>query len=251
MRAVITGAAGGIGAAIARRLAGAREQPRLLLVDVAEDGLLQTARETKAAGAETVTMACDLSSSDAGDAVIAEAQRTLGGLDALLSNAGIVRPGKLGKQGTEAYDLTFAVNARATWLLARAAFPLLRETPGCLVATGSLGAEHPTPGIGSYSPSKAALVMIVKQLAFEWGPYGIRCNCVSPGAVHTPMTEAKYSDPASESRRAREAAIPLGRVADPSEIAAAVEFLASPAASYVTGVNLPVDGGWSTALCRP
>ena len=251
MRAVITGAAGGIGAAIARRLAGTRERPRLLLIDVAEDGLARTTRETEEAGAMAVAMACDLSSSDAGDTVVAEAERALGGLDALFSNAGIVQPGKLGKHGTDAYDLVFAVNARATWLLARAAFPLLRQAQGCLVATGSLAAEHPTPDIGSYSPSKAALVMIVKQLAYEWGPYGIRCNCVSPGAVNTPMTQTKYGDPASASRRAREAAIPLRRVADPAEIAAAADFLSSPAASYVTGVNLPVDGGWSTALCRP
>lgn len=251
MKAVITGAAGGIGAAIARRVAETRDGAELLLVDLSADELERTAEQTRATGAKTTTLCCDLASADAGDAVIAEANRALGGLDALISNAGIIRPGPLGTASTAVYDLTAAVNARATWLLARAAFPLLRQSGGCLVATASLAAEHPTPGIGSYSPSKAALVMIVKQLAYEWGPFGIRCNCVSPGAVHTPMTEAKYADPDSESRRNREAIIPLRRVAAPEEIASVVDFLASPAASYVTGVNLAVDGGWSTALCRP
>lgn len=251
MRAVITGAAGGIGAAIAHRLAATRERPRLLLVDVRGDGLDATAAEVKNAGAEPVTMRCDLASPEAGDAIIAAAKRAFGGLDALISNAGMVRAGDIATLRLEVYDRVFAVNARATWLLARAAYPLLKESQGCVVATASLASEHPTPNIGSYSPSKAALLMLVKQLAYEWGPDGIRCNCVSPGAVRTPMTEPKYGDPDSASRRQREAIIPLRRVAEPAEIASVVDFLASPAASYVTGANLIVDGGWSTALCRP
>lgn len=135
-----------------------------------------------------------------------------------------------------------SVNARATWLLAQAAYPLLKESRGCLVATASVAAENPAPGHGSYSASKAALVLLVKQLAFEWGPDGIRCNCVSPGTVYTPMTAPAYDDPDSPARRGREQVIPLRRVADPSEIASVIDFLASPDASYVTSVNLYVDG---------
>lgn len=251
MRAIITGAAGGIGAAVAVRLAEAREAPRLLLVDVFEDGLAATAKAAAAAGAAASTLCCDLAAPDAGDVIVAEAARALGGLDAVISNAGMVRAGDMATLRVETYDLMHAVNARATWLLAKAAYPYLKQSRGCIVATASIASEHPTPGIGSYSPSKAAVAMIVKQLAYEWGPDGIRCNCVSPGAVHTPMTDAKYRDPDSEARRAREAIIPLRRVARPSEIAAVVDFLASPDASYVTGVNVAVDGGWSTALCRP
>jgi NAD(P)-dependent dehydrogenase (short-subunit alcohol dehydrogenase family) len=251
LRAVITGAAGGIGEAVARRLARTRTRPRLLVVDRDGERLEAVAGELKAIAPDTAFLQCDLSKPAAGEAVIGEAERLFGGLDALVSNAGVVRGPEMATLRVATYDLHFAVNARATWLLAKAAYPMLKQARGCLVATASLSAENPTPGLAAYSPSKAALVMIVKQLAYEWGPDGIRCNCVSPGAVRTPMTEVKYADPDSESRRAREAVIPLRRVADPGEIAAAVDFLASPAASYVTGVNLNVDGGWSTALCRP
>jgi glucose 1-dehydrogenase len=251
MRAVITGAAGGIGAAIARRLAETREAPSLLLVDVGADGLERTAREAADAGARATVLQCDLSRPDAGEIVMTRASRALGGLDALISNAGIVRPGnQIGTMDIETFDQMIAINSRATWLLAKAAYPMLKESRGCIVATASVAAENPAPGHGNYSASKAALVMLVKQMAFEWGPEGIRCNCVSPGTVYSPMTAAAYDDPGNPARRNREATIPLRRVAQPSEIASVVDFLASPAASYVSGVNLYVDGGWSTALAR-
>lgn len=251
MRAVITGAAGGIGAAVAHRFASTREAPSMLLVDVGLEGLRQTAREVTEAGAQVAVLQCDLSRADAGELVMARAVEVLGGLDVLVSNAGIVRPGsELLTMDVETFDEMLDINARATWLLAKAAYPMLKESSGSIVATASIAADHPAPGHGSYSASKAAVVMLIKQLAFEWGPEGIRSNCVSPGTVYSPMTAPAYDDPNSTSRRNREAAIPLRRVAHASEIAAAIDFLAGPDASYVTGVNLTVDGGFSTALAR-
>lgn len=251
MRAVITGAAGGVGAAVARRLAETRKAPSLLLVDVGIEGLERTAREVADAGARPMVLQCDLSTPDAGEVVMARAAEAMGGLDALISNAGIVRPGNdLATMDVDVFDVMVNINARATWLLAKAAYPMLKESKGCIVATASIASDNPAPGHGSYSASKAALVMLVKQLAFEWGPDGIRCNCVSPGTVYSPMTAAAYDDPDSPSRRGREAAIPLRRVAQTSEIASVIDFLAGPDASYVSGVNLYVDGGWSTALAR-
>jgi glucose 1-dehydrogenase len=249
MRAVVTGAAGGIGRAIARRLAVVGADARLLVVDVAAAALEQTAGEARAAGASVATFACDLSSPAAGEEVADEAARTLGGIDALVSNAGVLQRGRLGALSLEEYETTTAVNARATWLLAKAAYPHLKESRGCLIATASVAADHPTPGLGAYSVSKAAVVMVVKQLAYEWGPDGIRCNCVSPGAIHTPMTDAAYAD--SDLRVRRATHIPLRRVGIPDDVAAVVEFLVSPAAAYVTGVNVAVDGGLSTTLMRP
>jgi NAD(P)-dependent dehydrogenase (short-subunit alcohol dehydrogenase family) len=125
----------------------------------------------------------------------------------------------------------------------------LRREPSASSAASmpsSISASQPTPPHGAYSPSKAALVMLVRQMAYEWGPDGIRCNCVSPGMTHTGMTDQVYSDPQRRAERASH--IPLRRVGDPIDIARVVAFLISPDAGYVTGVDLPVDGGVQTAL---
>jgi len=240
VRAVITGAASGIGAATARRLAGA-DGARLMLVDRADEQLRRVAGEL---GAEALTV--DLTMPDAGEQVAAAAGERLGGLDLLVSNAGVAISAPLSELSLEEWDLTYALNVRAAWLLAKAAYPLLREARGSLVVTASIAAREPAAPVGAYASSKAAVVMLVRQLAYEWGPDGIRCNCVSPGTTHTGMTDGTYSDPARRSERASH--LPLRRIAEPDEVAAVIAFLASPDASYVTGIDLLVDGGLGTSL---
>jgi glucose 1-dehydrogenase len=245
MRAVVTGAASGIGREVAARLvadAAARgEQARLLLVDREPDALGRVAAELGAA-----LLVVDLARPDAGETVAEAAREHLGELDALISNAGIAPAGALVELSLDDWERTFAVNVRATWLVARACYPLLRAARGALVATASIAAREPSPPIGAYSPSKAALVMLVRQLAYEWGPDGIRANTVSPGTTHTGLTDATYSDPARRAERASH--IPLRRVAGPEEIAAVICFLAGPDASYVSGSDVLVDGGFGTSL---
>jgi glucose 1-dehydrogenase len=146
----------------------------------------------------------------------------------------------------EQWEHTFAINTRATWLLAQAAHPLLRDSRGALVATASIAAREPAPPMGAYGASKAALVMLMRQLAYEWGPDGIRCDCVSPGTTHTSMIDGTYADPARKAERASH--IPLRRIDNPEELAAAIAFLASTTARYVTGIHLFVDGGLGTSL---
>ena len=241
MRAVITGAASGIGKAVAARLRAGGDPLELLLVDreaVALDGV--------ASQLDAVPLVVDLARPDAGELVADAARRHLGGLDAVISNAGIAVTGALAELSLEDWERTFAVNVRATWLLAKATYPLLRDGGGALVATASIAARDPSPPIGAYSPSKAALVMLIRQLAYEWGPDGIRCNCVSPGPTHTGMTDATYSDPARRTERAGH--LPLRRVGDPDDIAAVIAFLAGPEAAFVTGVDVLVDGGLGTSL---
>lgn len=250
MRCIVTGAAGGIGKAIATALASAAvargEQPQLLLVDRAAKELLAVSDALTAAGAHVRTLVADLAETGAGDAVAARAREAMGGLDVLVSNAGVLGNAPLASLELESWELNFAVNTRATWLLAKGCYPMLRAQGGAIVATASLSATHPTPPHGAYSASKAALLMLVRQMAYEWGPDRIRCNCVSPGMIHTNMNDAVYSDPVKKANRAGH--VPLRRVGTPEDVARVVAFLAGPDAAYVTGIDLTVDGGVQTSL---
>jgi glucose 1-dehydrogenase len=255
MRYLITGAGSGIGRAVAGLAAKAVDATRpvsLALVDRDRDALDRAATELSGLGARCLPLVADLSDADApGDAVRA-AVAELGGLDALVSNAGITAAAPLEDLDLESYERTFAINTRATWLLAKAAFPALRDSRGSIVATASISATNPTPPLGMYSPSKAALLMIIRQLALEWGRYGIRANCVSPGPTDTGLTRNSFGDPANDAARAnreyREATTPLRKIARADDIAEAILFLAGPRAAHVTGVDLPVDGGIVNAV---
>lgn len=245
MNAIITGAASGIGQACALALAQKARQSgkpaNLLLVDYAEQKLGEVARSLNSAGFNAVALAGDLADAAFVDSIARRASQEFGGVDTLISNAGVIMTAPLTEMTLEEYDRMFAINTRVTWLLARACHPMLREARGSIVATASISAREPTPPHGAYSASKSALVMLVKQMAYEWGPDGIRCNCVSPGMIHTGMTDQVYSDPARRADRARH--IPLRRVGTPEDVARVVTFLAGEDAAYITGVDLPVDGG--------
>ena len=249
MDILITGAASGIGRAAALAFAkDARMRgeaaPHLLLVDLNADKLKQTA-DLLSGSAEVVTEVADLSQPDEAARLVGRAVSAFGGLDVLVSNAGIGVPGALRTLSLVDYERTFAVNTRAALLLGQAAFPHLSKRKGAIIATASIAATAPTPVLGVYSASKAALISMMKQMALEWGAYGIRCNTVSPGPTHTGMTP-QYAEP--DIRGARERAIPVGRVGAPEDIANAIVFLARPESSYISGVDIAVDGGLLTTL---
>jgi glucose 1-dehydrogenase len=246
MRVLVTGAASGIGRATCVRLAGdakaAGRAARVAAVDLGPPGQLDTlCAELRELGADALPIHGDMGTADAPERVVAEAVGHLGGLDGLVSNAGINRPGPLLEYSVEDWDRVFAVNARATWLLAKAAHPALRASGGAIVAVGSMSGSHTHAGLGAYGPSKAAVIMLVRVLAQELGPDGIRVNAVSPGMTRTGMTARVYADPGVAA--ARDALVPLGRVAMPEDMAAAIAFLLSSDARYVNGHDLVVDGG--------
>lgn len=243
MDIVITGAASGIGQALVTLLDEEPDTHRLVLVD-RDRARLSTVAE--AIATPTWVVAADLADPAGARAVADMVQSDLGRLDALVSNAGIIGQGPLLEQGVDDFDLAFAVNVRATFLLATGLHDLLAASRGCLVATASMSARHPTPGVGLYSASKAAVVMLVRQLAVEWRTDGIRCNTVSPGPTLTPMTAEGYGD--RDRRVQREAMIPTGRLGEPADVARAIRFLLGPGAAQVDGVDLLVDGGMSSML---
>lgn len=246
MRLVVTGAASGIGRAVAEQLvAGAliAGDHQLLLVDRDDDGLAAVA---EVLGTCAQSLVADVMADDIGELIADAAVAHMGGIDGVASNAGIIGSGGLNDLALADYDRIFAINTRSNWLIAKAVFPLLKETGGSFVATASMSAHQPTPGLSAYSASKAALLMLVRQLSVEWGSHGIRCNSVSPGPTLTPMTAGGYADPARKAQR--EASIPLRKLGTATDVANAVLFLLSDYASQINGIDILVDGGMSNNL---
>lgn len=248
MRVLVTGAASGIGRATCRRLARDAEmrgeQGMIAAVDLGPSSAMQElVSELTALGVDALPLAGDMGSADGPEQVVHEAVRRFGGLDGVVSNAGINRPGPLVSYSIEDWDRLFAVNTRATWLLAKAAYPALKESGGSIVATASMSGSNAHAGLGAYAPSKAAVIMLCQVLAQEFGRDGIRVNTVSPGMVRTGMTAAVYAD--ADLTTQRNNLVPLGRVATPEDIADAIAFLLGPDARYVHGHDLVVDGGVS------
>jgi glucose 1-dehydrogenase len=195
----------------------------------------------KGLGGEVLTLHGDMGDADAPARAVTAAVERFGGLDGVVSNAGINRPGRLVDYAVRDWDAMFAVNTRATWLLAKAAHPALKAARGAIVAVASMSGSNAHANLGPYGPSKAAIIMLAKVLAQELGPDGIRVNTVSPGMVQTGMTAAVYADQQVAAERA--ALVPLGRVATPEDIADVIAFLLGPDARYVNGHDLVVDGG--------
>lgn len=247
VHALVTGATGGIGRGICFALVEqARKDGGAIHIAAAAtqagDKLDRLLDELRAAGATASGVTGDITDPAQCAALVAQAQAS-GDLTALVCNAGASGPGKLADLPVAQWDTTFNLNTRSAWLLAQAARASLARTRGSITAIASMSGLTPHPGYGAYSAAKAALIMLCRQLAQEWAADGIRVNTVCPGMIRTPLTEAVYQD--AQMRAGREALVPLGRIGRADDIGAAVAFLTSAAAGYMTGQNLVVDGGIS------
>jgi glucose 1-dehydrogenase len=242
--AVVTGAGGGIGGAVAAALG--RAGAAVALLDRDQAGCERVAAALGKAGVAALPIACDVADA-ASVAAAAEAARSLGPCGVLVNNAGVLKAGPLAMLPLADWNAMLAVNLTGYFLCAQAfGRQMLERGRGSLVHVASIAAQHPQGWSGAYSVGKAGVAMLSRQLALEWGPQGVRSNCVSPGLVRTPMSEAFYQAPGVAERRA--AIVPLRRVGAPEDIAEVVAFLASERAQYVNGQEITVDGGFGQVL---
>jgi len=245
--AVVTGAASGFGAAIARCFAA--EGARVVVADLDDTGGEEVAAAICESGGTALFARADVSRADQVKAMIATAVAEYGGLDILVNNAGFShRMMPLWDLPEEDYDRVFAVNTKGVFLGAKYAVPVLRERGGgVIVNIASIGAVAPRPGVTAYNATKGAVVTMTRGLAMEVAPYRIRVNAVNPVASETGFFKGALGVDALPDpiRKGLIQGIPLGRLAEPLDVARAVAFLASEDAGFLTGVCLDVDGGRS------
>lgn len=240
--AVITGAARGIGLAVARWFLG--HGHRVALLDIEADALRQATARLDAPDA-VLGLGCDVSEPDQVQTAIDHVAATFGRIDALVNNAGIAIFKPIGETGYDDWRRVLAVNLDGPFLCSQAVVPhMLAAGGGAIVNIASISGLRASTLRVAYGTSKAALIHLTRQQATELGTRGIRVNCVAPGPVDTEMAKQVHS-PAI--RKDYHDVIPLNRYGTPEEIAEAVGFLCSPAASYVNGQLLAVDGGFDAA----
>jgi NAD(P)-dependent dehydrogenase (short-subunit alcohol dehydrogenase family) len=236
--ALITGAGSGIGEGIA--LGMAQAGARIVAVDINREAADRTAR---AAGGGARSFACDVSDRGQCDALAAAVRRELGAISVLVNNAGIIRRGTVADPNARAdWDATLRVNLDGPYLMTTAFLDQLKESRGAVVNIGSIQSFVALPNSAAYTTSKGGVRALTKALAIELSPLGIRVNAIGPGLIATPLNAKARENPAY--MKNFETRIPLGRIGTPEDIAPVAVFLASDMARYVTGVTLPVDGGF-------
>lgn len=242
--AVVTGGAGGIGRAICEMFANVGA--RVACVDHDGDAAEACARAIREAGGHAIGMACDVSDEAQTLRVAEDVRRELGGPRVLINGAAMLdRSGTILDIDPREWEQVMKVNLTGVYLMSRAVLPAMIETGGgSVVHIASMHARVGRGGRVSYTSAKGALLQLAKTMAIDHAAQGIRVNTLSPGAVETRRIAFRYGTLSPEARRQAESKYLLDRFADPSEIAAAALFLASPASSYMTGADLLVDGGY-------
>lgn len=237
---MITGAAQGMGRAVAERFA--TEGASLVMVDVQVDALKALASSLSERGVEVSARVLDISNEDQVTAVIGEAVNELGRIDVLVNAAGVLHPTCFEEMSVSEWDRVLDINLRGTFLLMHAVYPHMKARGrGAIVNFSSTaGLTVSTLGGAHYTASKHGVMGLTKALAKEGGPFGVRVNAVCPGLIDTEMVRAAI---APDRIRMYEAAFPITRLGTPDEVAEVVLFLASERSAYITGVALNISGG--------
>jgi NAD(P)-dependent dehydrogenase (short-subunit alcohol dehydrogenase family) len=236
--ALITGAGSGIGEAIA--IAMGEAGARIVSIDLNVGAAVRTA---KAVGENAIGFVCDVTDRAACDDLAAKVRAEVGPISILVNNAGIIRRGKVTDVNARRdWDDTLAVNLDGPYNMVTAFLDHLRETKGSVINIGSIQSFVALPNSAAYTTSKGGIRLMTKALAIELGPMGIRVNAIGPGFTATPLNaDARQNADYMANFAGR---IPLGRIGTPEDIAQPAVFLASDMARYITGVTLPVDGGY-------
>ena len=239
--ALVTGASGGIGRAIALALSDAGA--RVALSGTREAVLQEVAASLKG---ESASVACNLSDPAAVDPLVGQAEAALGPVDILVANAGTADRVPLKSMEESDFNEVLDLNVTAQWLLSKALFPLLSVSgKGRVINIASIYSTGASviSGLGAYTTSKHALVGLTKSQAVEWARHGITANAIAPAYFPTELTETALADEEMSARL--RTFTPQDRFGEPTDLAPALLFLASPASAYTTGAIVPVDGGWT------
>ena len=240
--AIITGSGGAIGSVTAKRFA--TEGAKVVVTDVIEEAGEKTVKEIRDSGGDAIFVGADITKVAHTERLVKSVVDRLGRVDVLFNNAGAEVTKSLHEYMEEEYDRVMDVNVKGSFFCTRfVLLEMMKQRGGSIINMGSIGGLTGVPKAGAYSAAKGALVNLTRYVALEYAPYNIRCNCICPGAVDTEMM-SRYMQAAPEAARRVIAHHPMGRIARPEEVASAAVFLASDESSFVTGVNLAVDGGY-------
>lgn len=240
--ALVTGAAGGIGSAISRAFGAAGA--RVFLNGTKGEKLKDLAAPLQEAGVETAYKAIDITVSGAADELVAAVVQTMGSIDILVNSAGINRPQKSVDVTEENWDAVLDINLKATFFMSRAAGrEMIERGGGKIINISSQSGQVALPLRAAYCASKGGVDQLTRTLALEWAPHNVLVNAVAPTFVLTPFTKGMFEN--KDFLKYVMDSIPLGRLAEPEEVAYATLFLASDLANMITGHILTVDGGWT------
>jgi NAD(P)-dependent dehydrogenase (short-subunit alcohol dehydrogenase family) len=241
---VVTGAGSGIGKAIAQRLA--EEGGKVICVDLNAEAVAATVQNIQDTGGTAEAFAADVSNTGQTDAFIQRCVEQYGSIDVLVNNAGVNLPGVFHEVSNEVIDKTLNVNVKGAIYGSRAAIPhMLKQGGGAIVNISSVNGLVSEPFLAIYSASKGAVVMLTKGIALDYAKQGIRCNCICPGWVDTPINyaHAEMLGGLKKVYASIDSFQPIGRPGEPREIAHLALFLASDEASFLTGSIIAADGG--------